>query len=60
MTEKCDSACDDKAVINVTPDKNNTDNTAASTDITKTAQVIEISSFESKAKASQNKSWGIS
>jgi uncharacterized radical SAM protein YgiQ len=57
LTEKCDSASDDKAVINVTPDKNDTENTTASNDVTKKAQVIEISTFESKAKSSQNKSW---
>ncbi len=44
MTEKCDSASDDKK-------------TDADTDVTKTPQVIEMLTYESKAKANQNKSW---
>jgi len=43
MTEKCDSASNKK--------------TDADTDVTKTPQVIEMVTYESKAKANQNKSW---
>jgi uncharacterized radical SAM protein YgiQ len=51
MTEKCDSASDNKDVINVKPEK------SINTDITKTAQVIQITAYESKVKSHQNKSW---
>ena len=44
MTEKCDSESSDKS-------------SAENNDITKTAQVVEISTYESKAQSIQNKSW---